>query len=120
MAAGTSHNAPDTSKLELARQELLVELEHLHLELHSLAEPTADEADTDAFEREKIWALITSLQRKLESVEHAIRLAQTGSYGICQSCREEIDPARLEILPHATLCLRCQRELERQSRRAHP
>lgn len=118
MTVGTSQNAPNTPKLEHARQELLVELGHLQAELHSLAEPTADEADADAFEREKIWALITALQHRLESVEHAIQLAEAGSYGICQSCGEKIDPARLEILPHAALCLRCQKEFERQSRRA--
>jgi DnaK suppressor protein len=107
------------TKLESARQELVLELEHLQAELHSLAEPTADEADADAYEREKTWGLITTLQRKMESIEHALQLAQTGAYGICQRCHEEIDPARLEILPHATLCLRCQREFERENRRGH-
>jgi RNA polymerase-binding transcription factor DksA len=44
-------------------------------------------------------------------------LAKQGKYGICESCGERIDPARLEILPEATLCLNCQRELERTRRR---
>ena len=120
MAQATSRITTDKSKLESARQELLLAVEHLQAELHSLAEPTADEADADAFEREKTWALLTSLQRKIESIEHAMQLAEAGAYGRCQSCHEEIDPARLEILPHATLCLRCQRELERRSRRTRP
>lgn len=118
MIARTWQSQTDRSKLEAARQELVVQLAHLQAELQSLAEPTTDEVDTDAFEREKLWALITSLKGKLESVEYAIQLSETGSYGICQGCHEEIDPARLEILPHATLCLKCQKELERQSRRA--
>jgi DnaK suppressor protein len=118
MGAVTARLRTDIARLESERQELLLELEHLQAELHNLAEPTADEADADAYEREKTWALITGLHHKLESVEHALQLAQSGAYGICQSCHGTIDPARLEILPQATLCLKCQQEFERQNRRA--
>ncbi|MEJ2210429.1 MAG: TraR/DksA C4-type zinc finger protein [Anaerolineae bacterium] len=110
----------DITRLETERQEILVKLEHLHDDLRSLAEPSADEADVDAYEREKIWALIQSLQRKLESTDRAIDAAQKGTYGICENCGQRIDPARLEILPQATLCLKCQREFERQNRRLRP
>jgi DnaK suppressor protein len=109
--------AQDTEKLEIVRQETVEKLEHLRLELRNMAEPSADEADADAYEREKTLALVHSLQRKLESIERAIRLAQQGTYGICEGCGERIDPARLEILPQATLCLNCQRDLERRNRR---
>jgi DnaK suppressor protein len=103
-------------KLETARQEIVKEVEHLQIELRNMAEPSADEADMDAFEREKTWALVQSLQRKLESIDHAMRLAQNGTYGICQDCGERIDPARLDILPEASLCLQCQRNFERRNR----
>jgi RNA polymerase-binding transcription factor DksA len=85
-----------------------------------MAEPSADEADVDAYEREKTWALVQRLERKLESIDHALRLAQAGTYGVCEGCGSRIDPARLEILPEATLCLECQRKLERQSKRRRP
>lgn len=107
----------DVSKLEAERQEILEKLDLLQKDLHNLAEPSADEADVDAYEREKIWALMQSLQRKLESTERAIELARRGTYGICENCGDRIDPARLEILPQATLCLKCQRDLERRNLR---
>jgi RNA polymerase-binding protein DksA len=107
----------DTSRLETERQEILEKIEHLRADLRSMAEPSADEADLDTYEREKTWALIQSLQRKLESTERAIESAKAGTYGICESCGERIDPARLEILPQATLCLKCQRAFERKNRR---
>jgi RNA polymerase-binding protein DksA len=110
----------ELAKLELERQETGEKLEHLRIEMRNMAEPSADEADVDAFEREKTWALMQSLQRKLESIERAIHLAENGAYGICESCGDRIDPARLEILPQATLCLKCQREFERRTRRARP
>jgi RNA polymerase-binding transcription factor DksA len=118
---GALSRAPfEVARLQAERLETTEKIKHLQAEVYNLAEPSADEADFDAYEREKIWALIQTLQHKLESIDNAIRLAQTGGYGICQSCGTEIDPARLEILPQATLCLKCQREFERRNRRARP
>lgn len=118
METAAIRNKVDIAKLELERQETIEKLEHLHLDLLNLAEPTADETDVDAYEREKILALVQSLKRKLESIERALQLAQQGNYGLCENCGERIDPARLEILPQATLCLKCQREFERRNRRS--
>jgi DnaK suppressor protein len=117
MEATISHAPSEIIKLEMERQEIIEDLEHLKADLRSMAERTADENDTDAYEREKTWALVQRLERKLESIDHALRVAQNGSYGICESCGNRIDPARLEILPEATLCLDCQRQKERQNRR---
>ena len=110
----------DVGKLELTRQEIFEDLEHLRADLRSIAEPSADQADVDAYEREKTWALVQRLERKLESIEHDLRMARAGTYGICESCGDRIDPARLEVLPEATLCLDCQREIERQHKRRRP
>jgi DnaK suppressor protein len=115
-ATGVQRQA-DIEKLERERQELLEDLQSLQLELRSMAEPSADEADVHAYEREKTWALTRSLEAKLKSIERAMQLAHAGTYGTCQNCGERIDPARLEILPEATLCLKCQREFERKNRR---
>jgi DnaK suppressor protein len=109
----------DIERLERQYQQTLQEIERLRAELRDLAEPTADEADTVAYEREKIWALIQSMQRKRESLERSIRMAHNGTYGLCESCGQRIDPARLEILPETTLCFACQRRVELETRRAY-
>ena len=119
MEAVGNRTQTDLSKLEVERDESLRKLENLRIDMRNMAEPSADEADVDAYEREKIWALMQSLQRKLESIEHALESAQNGTYGICESCGDRIDPARLEILPQATLCLKCQRQFERLNRRRY-
>jgi DnaK suppressor protein len=116
MEALATQEQTEIARLETARQEIVKEVKHLQTELRNMAEPSADEADVDAFEREKTWALVQSLQRKLESIDHAIRLAKNGTYGICQDCGERIDPARLDIIPEASLCLQCQRKFERRNR----
>jgi DnaK suppressor protein len=107
----------EITKLEAVRQEIIKDIEGLRTDLLNMAEPSADEADADAFEREKTWALVQRLTQKLESIDRAIQLAQNGTYGVCESCGERIDPARLEILPEATLCLVCKRKTERLSKR---
>jgi DnaK suppressor protein len=107
----------DVERLEAMRQEIVVEIEHLRVDLRNTAEPSADEADIDTYEREKTFALVQRLLRKLDSVDHALQMAKNGTYGICETCGSRITPARLEILPEATLCLDCQRQAERQHRR---
>lgn len=117
MDAAAVRTQKHVARLESERQETIEEIEHLRTDMRNMAEPSADEADIDAYEREKTWALIQTLQRKLESIDHAIRSTQNGTYGICESCGSRIDPARLEILPQATHCLQCQRALERRNRK---
>jgi DnaK suppressor protein len=116
MEATVPQELTDFQRLEIERQEILEKMEHLRIDLRNMAEPSADEADIDAYEREKTWALVQRLERKLASVEHALRIAASGNYGICESCGNRIDPARLEVLPEATLCLECQRQVERRNK----
>jgi RNA polymerase-binding transcription factor DksA len=66
--------------------------------------------------REKVMALVHSMERKLHSIDHALRQAKTGGYGICERCAQPIAPERLEALPEATLCIECQTIAERQAR----
>lgn len=103
-------------KLTEERNQALLELERLREALKTEVDPDADEGDPDLVEREKVMALVQGLERKLESIEYALRQAQEGSYGICERCGEAIDPARLEAIPETTLCVKCKSIVERQSR----
>jgi RNA polymerase-binding protein DksA len=118
MEATATQNLSELSRLEAERTETLEELDHLRADLRNMAEPSADEADVDAYEREKTWALIQTLERKLESIDLAVQAAKNGTYGICEGCGERIERARLEVLPQARLCLECQRAFERRTRRS--
>ncbi len=101
-------------KLEKERAETLAELDRLREYLmRGEVDADVEEADPDLYEREKTLALILTLEDKLASIEQALRLAERGIYGICERCGEKIDRARLEALPHATLCVKCKSQLER-------
>jgi DnaK suppressor protein len=106
---------------ERARRELLDEQVKLQEQLKRLgaaeyesigySNHMADDG-TDAFEQ----AVGVALQRKIEStlgeVERALVKFGDGTYGLCEVCGARIDRARLEILPHAKLCLGCQSRQE--------
>ena len=103
----------EKNRLAKERAETLAELDHLREYLRGEVDADAEEADPDLYEREKTLALIRTLESKLESIEQALRLAEKGTYGICEKCGEKIDPARLEALPHTTLCVKCKSQIER-------
>ena len=111
-----------TSKAQLAilekeREQTLHELENLREELRIEIEiEDVDDVAADLVERDKIQALIFTLERKLEDINHAIKNAEVIGYGICEKCGKEIDPERLEIFPETTLCVDCKRESERLNR----
>ena len=54
-------------------------------------------------------ALRRLYQQELRQLEQAWARCRTGQYGVCESCGAQIDPARLDALPSATLCVGCQR-----------
>ncbi len=47
----------------------------------------------------------------LREVEEALLRSREGTYGICQECEEPISPKRLQALPWAKFCVRCQEML---------
>ena len=67
----------------------------------------ADDA-SEAFEQAKDLALRQNAEQMLAQVTEALERFEQGTYGVCEKCGVEIDPARLKALPSATLCLRCQ------------
>ncbi len=99
-------------------QRLLEEIEHLSAAVRSgEVEIEVDEGDPEITEREKNVAILSTLQARLESVRSALRSMDKGTYGICERCGAEIPIERLEIYPDATLCVKCQAEVERLVKR---
>ncbi|MFO0800642.1 MAG: TraR/DksA family transcriptional regulator [Gemmataceae bacterium] len=63
---------------------------------------------------EELSSQLAELEAKeLVQVERAIRRLKNGTYGKCEGCQTKIPTARLSALPYSTLCIKCQREFER-------
>ena len=71
----------------------------------------ADDA-TEAFEQSKGLSLQHTVRHQLTEVHDALRRFDEGVYGVCEQCGQVIDWARLEALPAARLCIRCQEHSE--------
>jgi len=69
------------------------------------AAQASERRDMTFMSRERLAARINRLTLALERVAR-------GTYGRCEVCGERIEPARLEALPEARTCLRCQQRLE--------
>lgn len=48
-------------------------------------------------------------------IREALKRIETGGFGICLDCNEDIDNERLDAIPEATLCIDCQRQKEREA-----
>jgi DnaK suppressor protein len=72
---------------------------------------TDDEHDAEgatiAFERAQAMALLEETRIQVEALDTALARVDTGSYGVCESCGQDIAPERLAARPSATLCITC-------------
>jgi DnaK suppressor protein len=65
---------------------------------------------------EKRLAMEKHLSDTLEEINRALDKFQAGTYGICDDCGKPIEPARLEALPQANLCMACKSKLAKENR----
>lgn len=102
-----------TEELE-AIEEHQPELEHqAGMDLGgSYDEDFADVAG-DTFEREKGFAIESSVQALLTQVEEALARMDAGTYGVCEHCGQPIHADRLRAIPYAKLCIDCKAKEER-------
>jgi DnaK suppressor protein len=103
------------SRLEAERKRLVEELEQLRASGHPAGERREgspfgkrEEEATETHELEKRLALENRTRDQMANVEHALSKFEEGTYGFCDVCGQPIDPARLEALPQASLCLSCK------------
>jgi len=103
------------SRLESMKKHLSEELEQLKSTVRPADERREgspfgkrEEEATESFELEKRLTLEKRIREQLAEVEHALQKFEDGTYGSCDNCGQPIDPARLEALPQASLCLNCK------------
>jgi len=74
------------------------------------AEATQDPADmaANAYTKELLMSMSTNDRQLLESIDLALYRIEDGDYGKCDHCGDPIQEKRLEAVPWARHCLRCQ------------
>jgi DnaK suppressor protein len=53
----------------------------------------------------------------LRQIDEALRRIESGAFGKCEQCEEDISEARIKAFPFTTLCIDCKAELESEQRR---
>jgi DnaK suppressor protein len=74
-----------------------------------------EEAD-EVMELEKRLVMEKHLSETLDDINRALDKFKSGTYGICDNCGQPIEPARMEALPEANLCLVCKSKLAKENR----
>jgi DnaK suppressor protein len=72
---------------------------------------------SDERDREINFILNDREREKLHAIDEALERIKDKTYGICESCEGEIQLGRLKVLPFTRLCVRCQEENEKESKR---
>jgi DnaK suppressor protein len=108
----------DKRKSKTYRDKLLVRREGLVGQVQAAeaysrerdAEATQDPADmaANAYTKELMMSMSTNDRQLLESIDGALHRIEEGTYGKCIHCDEPILEKRLDAVPWARHCLRCQ------------
>jgi len=54
---------------------------------------------------------------ELKEIEEALAKIESGEYGICEMCGEQIKPLRLKVKPYAKYCIVCREVIEQENGR---
>jgi DnaK suppressor protein len=99
-------------------------IEYLHRETPGSLEDETEEmlggsdnhlgdAAAGTLDREIDYTLEGHSEQVMEQIDGALKRIDEGSFGTCTRCGEPIPEERLEARPWASLCIDCQRAMER-------
>ena len=72
---------------------------------------------SDTYEQDFAFMSMESEEELMRKVDRALQRVREKTYGECEECGKDINPERLEALPWATMCIKCQELEERGLRR---
>lgn len=74
--------------------------------------PDEFDARLQLVDREFQSGLLHQTALDLREVRAALVRIEDDSYGVCAECDEPISPARLQVIPWANYCVKCQEQIE--------
>jgi len=97
------------------REELEARLQAITRDVRHEDNPLSGDWEEQAVQRENeevVDALGNETRRELAQVKQALARIETGDYPYCADCGNEIQAARLELLPYTSLCVSCAEKHE--------
>lgn len=116
--------SPRDRMIQGIRKQLLHQREVLLTEAGIIKNTSTDETlfpelgDQAAAEINRNFMLrLRERERKLlKKIDKALEKMDSGTYGICETCGQEIGVKRLEARPVTTLCIECKTEQEAEEK----
>lgn len=113
----------DKRKMKIYRDRLLERRETLFSQVTEAEkssrerdlEATQDPADmaANAYTKELLISMSANDRRLLELIDEALKRVEGNEYGECINCGEPVQEKRLDAVPWARYCLKCQDMQER-------
>ncbi|MEK7766934.1 MAG: TraR/DksA family transcriptional regulator [bacterium] len=72
---------------------------------------------TEASGQEYNFVISDAGRKILRDINDALLRIREGTYGNCERCDKPIDVSRLDVLPHARMCITCQEAVEKEGAR---
>jgi DnaK suppressor protein len=108
--------ARELGRFKAALEKKLIQLQNDSAKLgpKEASSPLSDVNDQATRESERGFDMkLKDRQRGLiREIQLALRKVAEGTYGVCESCGDEIDVKRLQVTMTAALCISCKKELE--------
>jgi len=80
---------------------------------HRPAGDNAADVGSDSFSQEFNLRLLARDEATLGEIDAALKRIEGKRFGRCESCEAWIPKARLNAVPHAKMCVNCQRDVEK-------
>jgi DnaK suppressor protein len=119
----TTITAAETRRRKAALESKLKELVGVSSQREELRiDYVADPLDQvrSSTDREMAVQRLGRQSRLIHDVQSALATIEDGTYGICERCEEPIPRKRLDAIPWARLCVRCQSAAEAASPNGQP
>ncbi|MGB9681491.1 MAG: TraR/DksA family transcriptional regulator [bacterium] len=69
------------------------------------------------YDHENALTVEVVLKDLLKQIDNALQRIENGTYGICEVCKKPIGKERLDIIPYATMCVKCKSQKEKSVRK---
>src|SRR5499433_2369512 len=106
--------AKKTEHFKLLLEARIVEAERTiansEQEIRAISARQADNADQAAaeYERQALAHKAVVARQTLQNLKQALERIVQGTFGECAECGNDIEPKRIEAIPWARYCLKCQ------------
>ncbi len=98
------------------RKELLQEVRDAHAASRELGQdgvPDIGDMSANTYSRDVLLNLSETQQQTVRDIDAALERIDSGNYGICMRCEEEIAPRRLDVRPFSRYCIDCKTDIEK-------